>query len=129
MSTIIVAAPVNGVQLSTLAEQIDQLAELRAAKRRIEADERTLTATVLGTMARLSLPEYRATLAVATVGERKTLTVDPELFLLAAPRAFAAVTVSVERARQYLGESELAAISERTTVATLRVDRLVGGAA
>jgi hypothetical protein len=124
MNTLSVAPAPNGIQLATLAEQIDRLAELRAAKRQLEADERTLTATVLGLMGKLDLPTLRAGRAVATVGKRTTLTVDPELFLLAAPRAFAAVSVSVERARQYLGESELAAISERTTVATLRVDRL-----
>jgi hypothetical protein len=75
-------------------------------------------------MGKLDLPTLRASRAVATVGSRTMLTVDPELFLLAAPRAFTAVSVSVERARQHLGESELTAISERTTVATLRVDRL-----
>jgi hypothetical protein len=40
-----------------------------------------------------------------------------------------ALRVLVEKARELLGEADLAAISERTTVATLRVDRLRGGAA
>jgi hypothetical protein len=92
MNTLSVAPALNGIQLATLVEQIDRLAELRSAKRQMEADERTLTATVLGLMGKLDLPTLRASRAVATVGTRTTLTVDPELFLLAAPRAFTAVS-------------------------------------
>jgi hypothetical protein len=129
MSTLQASPTLNAAHVATLADQIDRLAEIRAAKRQLEHDERTLTAGVLQTMRALSLPAFRATRAVATVGTRTTLTVDPELFLTAAPRGFAALTVSIEKARLYLGESDLAAISERTTVPTLRVDGLSGGAA
>src|SRR5262245_22768354 len=80
--------PLHPVTLAALAADVDKLLGLRDAKRRLDADERALTRRVLDGLTAHGLPALRAARAVATVGERTTLTVDPELFLLAAPRAF-----------------------------------------
>ncbi len=121
--------PLHPVALATLAADVDKLLDLRDAKRRLDADERALTRRVLDALTAHGLPALRAERAVATVGTRTDLTVDPGLFVdavgltLAAP----ALRVSVERARGILGTETLDAISETTTTAVLRVDPIRNG--
>jgi hypothetical protein len=118
------APALSAVTLGWLATSIDKLAELRAEKRRVEAAERSLTAEILATMSRHGLPALRAEHAIATVGTRVDLAVDPVLFVEAVglPTAGPALRVSTEKARGVLGADILAAIAESTTVPTLRVD-------
>jgi hypothetical protein len=125
------AVTLTATGLAWLAEAVDRLAAMRAEKRRLDTAERELTKAVLAHMTEHGLPAFRAAHAVATVTPRADLAPDPELFVSAVGlRAAApALRVLVEKARELLGEADLAAISERTTVATLRVDRLRGGAA
>ncbi len=116
--------PLSAVTLGWLGTSIDKLAELRAAKRQLDSDERTLTASVLTAMRAAGLPALRGEHAIATVGERHDLTPDPALFVEAVGLTLAApaLRVSVEKARGVLGDETLRAISETTTTTTLRVD-------
>jgi hypothetical protein len=118
--------PLHPVALAALAADVDKLLEMRDARRRLEADERAMTKRVLGAMTRHGLPALRAERAVATVGTRTELTVDPALFVDAVglPAAAPALRVLVEKARGVLGDDTLRAIGEATTVSTLRVDPL-----
>ena len=110
--------------LATLAQDVDKLLDLRDAKRRLDADERALTRHVLEALTAHGLPSLRAERAVATVGTRTDLTVDPVRFVETVGLATAApaLRVLIEQARRVLGTETLAAISETTTTTTLRVD-------
>jgi hypothetical protein len=124
-------APLTATGLAWLGEAIDRLAGLRAEKRRLETAERELTRAVLAHMTEHGLPAFRAAQTVAVVTPRAELVPDPELFVTAVglPAATPALRVLVEKARELLGENDLAAISETTRVLTLRVDRIHGPAA
>jgi hypothetical protein len=116
--------PAYQAMLATLAQDVDKLLDLRDTKRRLEADERALTRHVLEALTAHGLPSLRAERAVATVGTRTDLTVDPVRFVdtVGLATAAPALRVLVEQARRVLGTEMLAAISETTTTATLRVD-------
>jgi hypothetical protein len=116
--------PLHPVALVTLAADVDKLLDLRDAKRKLDADERALTRRVLDGLTAHGLPSLRAERAVATVGTRTDLTVDPVRFVetVGLSTAAPALRVLIEQARRVLGTETLAAISETTTTATLRVD-------
>src|SRR5512132_4071444 len=118
--------PLHPVALATLAHDVDKLLDLRDAKRKLDADERAMTRRVLAALTLHGLPALRATRAVATVGTRTALTVDPVRFVETVGLATAApaLRVLVEKARRVLGTETLSAIGETTTTATLRVDAL-----
>jgi hypothetical protein len=110
--------------LATLAQDVDKLLDLRDTKRRLDADERALTRHVLDALTAHGLPSLRSERAVATIGTRTDLTVDPVRFVETVGLATAApaLRVLIEQARRVLGTETLAGISETTTTATLRVD-------
>jgi hypothetical protein len=106
-----------------LAQQVDDLHELRGLIRKSQEAERILTQQVLGTLTAAELDTFEGSQAVAIVGQRVTLAPDPQLFLEAlGPRAWEALTVNVTAARRLLGADDLAAISESTTSRVLRVE-------
>jgi len=116
--------PLHPVTLATLAHDVDKLLDLRDAKRKLDADERALTRRVVDALTMHGLPALRAERAVATVGTRTDLTVDPVRFVEAVGLATAApaLRVLIEKARLVLGTETLSALGETTTTATLRVD-------
>src|SRR5438105_11970486 len=130
MSTLTVPHSPNGTKpalslslVPSLGATVDHLAELRELIRRARAAEREETAEVLAGLEAAGLTRLAGDQAVAIVGERISLTVDPALFLEAAgPAGYAAVTVSVTAARRLLGADDLAAISETATTPVLRVE-------
>jgi len=106
-----------------LGQLIDDLFELRGLVHRAQANERAMTAEVLQALTAAGLERYEGEGAVAIVGQRVTLAPDPQLFLEAlGPRAWEPLTVNVTAARRLLGADDLAAISETTTTAVLRVE-------
>jgi hypothetical protein len=110
-------------QAATLAQKIDDLAELRALIRKATATERELTGEVLTELAALRVSHFEGTAAVAVLEHRTCLKPDPELFVEALGRAsYAALTVSVSKAREMIGEQDLQAISEATTTPALRIE-------
>jgi hypothetical protein len=118
--------PLHAVALATLTADVDKLLEMRDTKRKLDADERALTRRVLDGLTTHGLPALRAERAVATVGTRTDLTVDPARFVEAVglTTAAPALRVLVEKARLVLGTETLSAIGETTTTVTLRVDAL-----
>jgi len=118
--------PLHPVALATLAADVDKLLDLRDAKRKLDADERALTRRVIDALTIHGLPALRAERAVATVGTRTDLTVDPVRFVEAVglTAAAPALRVLIEKARLVVGTETLSAIGETTTTSTLRVDAL-----
>jgi hypothetical protein len=121
--------PLHPVALATLAHDVDKLLGLRDAKRRLDADERALTRRVLDGLTLHGLPALRAEHAVATVGTRTDLTVDPARFVETVGLATAApaLRVLVEQARRVTGSEMLSALGETTTTAVLRVEPIRNG--
>jgi hypothetical protein len=106
-----------------LGQLIDDLFELRGLVHQAQANERAMTAEVLQALTAAGLERYEGEGAVAIVGQRVTIAPDPQLFLEAlGPRAWEAFTVNITAARRLLGADDLAAISEATTTAVLRVE-------
>lgn len=106
-----------------MAQKVDDLAELRALIRRATATERELTGEILTELAGLRVARFEGGEAVAVLEHKTCLTVDPELFMLAAGKsAYAALTVKVTMARELVGERDLLAISETSTTPVLRVE-------
>ena len=106
-----------------LAQQVDDLHELRGLIRKSQEAERILTQQVLGTLTAAGLEQFEGAQAVAIVGQRVNLVPDVQLFLEAlGPRALEALTVSVTAARKLMGADDLAAISEATTTPVLRIE-------
>src|SRR5260370_1390324 len=84
-----------------LAQQADDLHELRDLIRKSQEAERILTQQVLGTLTAAELDTFAGSQAVAIVGQRVTLAPDPQLFLEAlGPRAWDALTVTVPPGRR-----------------------------
>ena len=80
-----------------LAADVDDLHQLRGLIRQAQDQERALAAEVLTAMEVLGAERLEGQTAVAVLGERTSLTVDPELFHRAlGSRAWAALTVRVE---------------------------------
>jgi len=137
MGTLIVAHPTNGAKASLTARilplaapQVDRLLDLRASLKRLQAEERALTAELVGVLEAQGLRALQGTRAVAVLDQRTSLRVDPELFHRAVgPAAFGAMTVRVEAARTLLGAADLAAISEATMSPVLRVEPVALGVA
>jgi hypothetical protein len=108
----------------TLAQKIDDLAELRTLIRQATATERQLTGEILTELAARRVTRFEGSQAVAMLEHRTTLSVDPGLFLLATGKAgHAALAVSVTKARELLGEQDLVAISEKSTTPALRLEQ------
>jgi hypothetical protein len=106
-----------------LGQLIDDLFELRGLARRAQANERAMTAEVLQALTAAGLERYEGEGAVAIVGQRLNVAPEPQLFLEAlGPRAWEALSVNVTAARRLMGADDLAAISETTTTAVLRVE-------
>lgn len=130
MSTSTVPLSPNGTRagaparvIPLLGQKIDDLHELRALIRQSQEAERTLTAEILTSMQAAGVARLGGRQAVAVLGERTTLTVDPELFHHAlGVRAFGALSVRVEAARRLMAADDLAAISETTITPVLRVE-------
>src|ERR1700732_1285150 len=98
MSTLRIALPPRPAKPAhpQLAQQVDDLHELRDLIRKSQEAERVLTQQVLGTLTAAGLDTFESSQAVAIVGQRVTLTPDPELFFEAlGPRAWCALTVTV----------------------------------
>ncbi len=111
--------------LAPVRTQVDQLAGLRDLLRQAELAERELTAEVLAALQAAGLSRLEGHRATAVIGERVTMTVDPQLFCEAlGPRAYDAVCIRLEAARRLLAADDLEAISEATTVPVLRLEPL-----
>jgi len=125
MSTLRVVHPPRPAKPAQphLGQLIDDLFELRGLVHRAQANERAMTAEVLQALTAAGLERYEGDGAVAIVGQRTTLTPDAGLFVEAlGSRAFEALSVNVTAARRLMGADDLAAISETTTTAVLRVE-------
>jgi hypothetical protein len=105
-------APLSAVVIATLAANVDKLAELRDAKRQLEADERALTALVLESLTRHDLPAFKAERAVATIITRDERTADPAAFvaLVGLERATDALRVVLGKAERLVGADDLVRI-------------------
>lgn len=111
--------------LTPLRAKVDHLAELRHLIRQAETAERELTAEIVRALQAAGVDRLTGRDAMATLGERTTLTPDPALVYEAlGPRAFDAMSVSVTAARRLMAADDLAAISESTTAPVLRVERI-----
>lgn len=111
-----------GLVRDVLLTNVDHLLELRGLIKRAQEEERKLTREIVTTLQADGLRMFQGQRAVAILDEQTTLSVDPGLFLEAASaRASVALRVSVTAARRILRHDELAAISETTTTAVLRV--------
>jgi hypothetical protein len=106
-----------------LVERVDDLYRLRTLIRKSQEAEREMTAEVLAALDRLGADRFEGGIAAALVIPRTTLTPDVGLFIGAlGPRAYAALSVKVEAARAIMAADDLAAISESSTAATLRLE-------
>src|SRR5260370_8784087 len=95
-----------------LAQQADDLHELRDLIRKSQEAERILTQQVLGTLTAAELDTFAGSQAVAIVGQRVTLAPDPQLFLEAlGPRAWQALTPTLTAAPRLPWAHDPAAIS------------------
>ncbi len=121
--------PLHPVALASLAADVDKLLDLRDTKRKLDADERALTRRVLDRLTMHGLPALRAERAIATVGTRTDLAVDPTRFIEAVGLTIAApaLRVLIEKARLVMGTETLSALGETTTTTTLRVDPIRNG--
>jgi hypothetical protein len=66
---------------NALAQQVDDLYELRGLIRKSQEAEKKLTAQMLGTLEAAGLSQFDGAQAVAIVGERVNLVPDVQLFL------------------------------------------------
>ncbi len=108
---------------SALAQQVDDLYELRGLIRRSQEAERLLTQQVTGVLTAAGLSTFAGTAAVAVLGHRTVLTPDPRSFLEAVgEKAFGALRVSMEAARELMLPADLEAISQGQTPSVLRVE-------
>lgn len=107
----------------SLSAQVDQLAELRGLLRRATAEEKALTAEVVAALKATNRDRADGLSAVAILGTRTNLKVDPQLFLEAVgQKGYAAISVSVTAAREFMGEQDLNAIAEPIPTPVLRVE-------
>lgn len=86
--------------------------------------QQALTTEVMTSLATYGFQTLFGQAAVACLEPRTTPVIDPELFLTVAgrrPAAYAALTVSVTKARALLSEEALRDISETKTTLALRV--------
>jgi hypothetical protein len=137
MSVQILPQPTNGTgaarprPAASLVALVDELAGLREQIKQATARERELTSIVTATLTALGGRTAEGTAHVATLDYRNTLVPDVALFVEAvgAPRAYAALTVGVEKARTLMAGEDLAAISETKTTPALTVRPRVAGSA
>jgi len=125
MSTLRVVHPVRPAKpvQPDLSQLIDDLFELRGLLRQSQAQERAMTAEVIQALTAAGIERYQAEAAMAIIGQRTTLTPDPELFLEAlGSRAWEALSVNVTAARRLMEADDLAVISEATTTPVLRLE-------
>ncbi len=117
------------IKPAPLAQRIDDLGQLRSLLRQSQEAERQLSNEIKALLAEAGTSEARGLEYVATVSERVDTVVDPELWLEATgKRGLVALTVSVTRARELMGEEDIRAISEPRTTPVLNVKPLAGGA-
>ena len=109
-----VAATRAGAQLAALVQQVDDLLELRSLLKASQEAERQLTAQVVSALQAAGATRVDGLKAVATLGQRTTQTVDPELFIqgVGLATSLPALTVSVTKARELMLPADLDAISE-----------------
>lgn len=132
MGALKVAHPTNGTNPFPAARviplsgaKVDRLLALRADLKRLQEEERNLTAELVRILQAQGLKALQGSRAVAVLDERTTLKADPELFCQALGQAaWGALTVSVTAARRLLGEDDLRAISETGVQPVLRVEPL-----
>ena len=106
--------------LGTLAEAIDQLAELRAGLAQLDGEERTLTTAIKAVLAESGLTTVRTESRVAVLVDRVTWVPDPvRLYALLGPLALDVMRVQVEPARRLIGAVALESLSTRTVCPTL----------
>ena len=107
----------------SLADRIDQLADLRFLLRQSVAAEKELSAEISLAIKATGRDQAEGLSAIAILGTRTNLKVDPQLFLEATgPKGFAALSVSVTAAREFMGEQDLNAIAEPVPTPVLRVE-------
>src|SRR5882672_6801101 len=105
--------PLNGHRppakvVPLLGQHIDHLLELRALIRRAQDEERAMTAEIVTAMQAAGVERLAGHAAVALLGQRTTLTPDPELFYEAlGAKAFEAMAVNVTPARNLMGADDL----------------------
>jgi len=110
------------IHAAALAQQVDDLFELRGLIKKSQAAEKALTQQITGTLKDAGLAQFDGQQGIAILGSRTVLTPDPQLFLEAlGEKAFGALRVSVEEARELMIPEDLEAISESTTGPVLRV--------
>jgi hypothetical protein len=108
---------------TTLAAQIDQLADLRFLLRQSVAAEKALTAEVMKAMQEAKLDTAEGARSVAKITARTSTVVDVALFLeTLGPKAYPALAVKIEAARELMAGADLAAISETSTSQSLRIE-------
>lgn len=108
---------------TTLAEKIDNLYTLRSLLRQSVAAEKELSAEISLAIKATSRDRAEGLTAVAILGTRTNLKVDPQLFLEAVgQKGYAAISVSVTAAREFMGEQDLNAIAEPIPTPVLRVE-------
>jgi len=113
----------------SVVARVDRLAVVRDEVKRLDAEERSLTASVKDALRAAGIDRVAARTATATPGSRTTATIDPALlFIKAGDRAFECMTVRVEAARMILSGADLAEISRSTVtpVAPRRADQQRG---
>jgi hypothetical protein len=117
-----VAATTIQTGAASLSQKVDDLLVLRDLLKQSNAAERAMTAEILDTLQAAGIESFEGQQGVAIVGERENLIVDPQLFLEhTGPKGLVAVTVSVTRAREFIGEDDLRGIAEATQTPVLRV--------
>ena len=109
-----VAATRAGAQVAALAQQVDDLLELRSLLKASQEAERQLTAQVVSALQAAGATRVDGLKAVATLGQRTTQAVDVDLFIqgVGLAAALPALTVSVTKARELMLPVDLDAISE-----------------
>lgn len=122
------SAPLSPIVIATLSANVDKLADLRDAKRQIEADERALTAIVLDSLTRHDLPAFKGEHAVATVINRAERSADPAAFvaLIGIERAADALRVILGKAERLVSADDLDSICTVHHARALRIDPLRG---
>jgi hypothetical protein len=106
------------IQAAALAQQVDDLFELRGLIKKSQAAEKALTQQITGILKDAGLAQFDGQQGIAILGERTVLTPDPQLFLeVLGDKAFGALRVSVEDARELMVPAD----SESATGPVLRV--------
>jgi hypothetical protein len=123
---LVASASPNGTAPSrpaSLVSLVDELAGLREQIKRATTREREITSILTATLTAQGGRFAEGTAHVAALDYRQSLVPDVALFVEAvgAPRAYAALSVGVEKARGLMAGDDLAAISETKSTAALSI--------